>query len=102
MKYEDTQTAVDDALDQVEQAQDRESFLTFVDALRRDLEDAERRERAQPSHPYGRGWNDWELGNMSLAGFLEAAVNWAREHPIPAEPSWQTFAEFLHAGKIYE
>jgi len=97
MDHENIEAVMGGALDQV---QDRDSFLTFVDALRRDLDDAWVKERANPSHPYGRGWNDWE--NMSLEGFLEAAVAWARDRPLPEEPSWQDFAHFLHAGKIYE
>ncbi len=97
MDHEGTGVAMGNALDQV---QDRDSFLTFVDALRRDLEDAQVKEQANPSQQYDPGWNDWE--NISLAGFLETAVAWARDKPMPEEPAWQGFAHFLHAGKIYE
>jgi len=98
MDHEDIDTAMGDALDQI---QERDSFLIFVDALRHDLEDAQVKERANPSHPSGSGWNDWE--NMSLAGFLgAAAVAWARDKPMPEGPAWRNFAHFLHAGKIYE
>lgn len=99
MDDEDSESVVAmfDALDEVH---DRDSFLIFVDALRRDLEDAWAKEQEGPSSPWGRGRNDWQ--NMSLTGFLEATVAWARDKPMPEEPSWRDFAHFLFAGKVYE
>jgi hypothetical protein len=97
MEQEEAAKRLDDAYRQVH---DRESFLGFVDALRHDLDDAKAKERANPSNPYGRGWNNWE--NPALEWFLGAALAWARDRPIPEEPSWRSFADFLYAGKVYE
>jgi len=90
----------------VEKVTDRESFLAFARALELDCRDEVAKEKESPSSPYGRGANGWENG--SIENYLEAATRWSEDwirkddNVFPREPSWRTFAEFLHAGKFYE
>ena len=92
-------------LDRVE---DLPSFVRFIDALREDCEDADRKEAARPAGPYSSGWNGWENG--SIAHFLEAAVAWATtwsdrsDDPahLASDNPWKAAARILHAGKYYE
>jgi hypothetical protein len=84
---------------------DRESFLDFVKALVVDRQDEVRKEKENPSSPYGAGANGWEHG--TIEDYLEATVTWAEDsrgthHELPAEPSWKAFATFLYSGKSYE
>ncbi len=89
----------------LERVTDRESFLVFARALMLDYRDEQEREKASPSSPYGPGANGWENGTID--NYLDAAISWTeawigREHELPREPSWQSFARFLYAGKYYE
>jgi hypothetical protein len=80
----------------------RASFLAFVDALRVELEESNRREAASPSSPYGPQPLGWE--NSTLPRFLDAMHRWGVD-TIGREPdaaSWRAFAELLWVGKIYE
>lgn len=93
---------LDDLLDQVV---DRESFLVFARALMNDRANEVQREKISPSKPYGSGHNGWQNG--SIEAYLECCIAWTeawigREHELPREPSWRSFAEFLYAGKYYE
>ena len=85
-----------------EKVKDEMSFLSFADALLQDLLDEREKEKENPNSPYGRGANGWQ--NTDLAAFLEAAIAWAKVHPMFTEEAnpWQKFAVFLHAGKSYE
>jgi hypothetical protein len=49
--------------------------------------------------------------NETLSTYLEASANWLadvegffayRGEDIPAEPTWQLFAQILVAGRVYE
>ncbi|HEY8503764.1 MAG TPA: hypothetical protein VIL46_04230 [Gemmataceae bacterium] len=91
-------TGVDDAFERVT---DRESFLRFVEALLADR----RADAAGTPDPFGRGPRGWE--NHSVEEFLGAALAWAEDagrsgRGLPEAPTWQAFAEFLFAGKVYE
>lgn len=85
---------------------DRESFLTFVQALIKDREDSVAQEAVCASDPYSPEANDWE--NTTIERFLDGALSWAtdsrmgRSQGLNGEPSWRTFAIFLIAGKTYE
>ncbi|QND61423.1 hypothetical protein HB778_26630 [Mesorhizobium huakuii] len=85
-------------LDQVE---DLPSFARFIDALRKDREDADRKEAARPG-PSDPGWNGWR--NDSIRDFLESAVAWAETKPahLADENPWKAAARILYAGKYYE
>jgi hypothetical protein len=90
----------------VEAVNDSESFLAFVRELIADRVDEVKKEKVNPSSPYGPGANGWENGTIET--FLEAAVAWAestnfgeRQHPSAQNP-WHKFALFLYLGKIYE
>ncbi|MER8406522.1 MULTISPECIES: hypothetical protein [unclassified Mesorhizobium] len=89
-------------LDRVE---DLPSFVRFVDALRRDREDADRREIAKPG-PSDPGWNGWQNGSIST--FLESAVAWFEAHGqgnpafLADENPWKAAARIIYAGKYYE
>lgn len=84
---------------------DEETFLEFARALAHDKADEDKKEKANPSHPYGPGHNEWENG--SIVQFLDAAISWAeaskfgRTQDAPENP-WKKFAIFLYCGKIYE
>lgn len=70
----------------VEQVQDRESFIEFVGAMRNELQ-AEAK--------------SWE--NVDLAAFLEAMTAWAHDTHRPADPNpWRHAAALLWAGTRYE
>jgi hypothetical protein len=87
---------------------DDKSFLSFVQALVEDRTDEVEKEKKQPSSPFGRGANGWENG--TIEAFLGAATAWAtsmdfgrnRKNGTFNENSWNQFAHFLYAGKIYE
>ncbi|MER9429952.1 hypothetical protein [Mesorhizobium sp. M0408] len=93
-------------LDRVE---DLPSFVRFLDALRRDREDADRKETAMPG-PSDPGWNGWYNGSIST--FLESAVAWAvtwTEDSRRGDPAllandnpWRAAARIIYAGKYYE
>jgi hypothetical protein len=92
-------------IEKLEAVVDRESFLVFVKALIADREDEVKKEKVNPSSPWGAGTNGWENGTIER--YLDAAVAWAedsRGQPLglPGEPSWKAFATFLYCGKIYE
>lgn len=89
----------------VEGVNDRASFLIFVKALIYDREDEIRKEKINPSSPYGPGPNGWENGLIET--YLDASIAWTEDwiggkHELPEKASWQSFARFLHAGKYYE
>ncbi|TWB04773.1 DUF7660 family protein [Bradyrhizobium stylosanthis] len=70
----------------VEQVQDRKSFLAFVAAMRNELQT---------------GAKGWE--NVDLADFLEAMAAWAHDSHDPADPNpWRHAAALMRAGMLYE
>jgi len=96
---------------------DKASFLEFIRALVDDRRVEAEEEAKDPSGPWGGSPNGW--ANATIDSFLDAAVAWAepesgldsagssvapRRAPdwFPEDPSWQSFARFLYAGKIYE
>lgn len=81
---------------------DEASFLIFAEALLQDLLDERKKEKDNPSPTSSPGANGWQ--NVDLADFLEAAIAWAKAHPMFTDETnpWQKFAVFLHAGKFYE
>ncbi|UDL91275.1 hypothetical protein LGH82_08460 [Mesorhizobium sp. PAMC28654] len=89
----------------LDQVTDLRSFTRFIDALRKDWDDADRRQTAMPSGP-GSGWNGWE--NDSISTFLESAVACVSDHLrldpafLANENSWKAAAKILYAGKYYE
>ncbi len=88
------------------QVADRETFLAFVRALLADWVDSRAQEATNPSNPWGPTANGWY--NVTIEGFLEAALAWAEDShtgqslDLDGEASWKTFAPLLYAGKIYE
>jgi hypothetical protein len=89
----------------LDQVHDRETFFRFVWALSADWEDEKAKLAANPEDlqggPEPNGWF-----NNPGDGFLDGALRWpetmARLGEFGEEPSWQQFANFLCAGKIYE
>lgn len=90
----------------LDQVKDKESFLTFLQALIENREVAEKMERENPKYWQLGGANGWQ--NSSISAFLEAAScyfdNPNYEHrDVPSPPiSWHDLAVFLYFGKIYE
>ena len=86
---------------------DEASFLAFIEALYRDWNDEQRKEKKNPSAPHGPGANGWENGTIGT--FLEAAHSWGEAWQVHNEGSnpqednpWRRAAEIVHAGKFYE
>ncbi len=88
----------------LETVHDERSLLAYIDALRLDWEDEQRKEAESPSPPYSAGHNGWENG--SIGQFLDAAFaggsRLADNHSRPADNPWKRCAEILYIGKIYE
>ena len=82
-----------------DEAESRESFVRFLDALRADL----RRELARPPEETEYGSGDW--AHPELEPFLESLGRWltdsGRFDDLDAA-SWRAFAEMLLAAQVYE
>ena len=89
----------------LDNVRDLQSFLGFLEALRTDREDADRKEALKPAG-LDSSWNGWE--NNSIATFLESAGAWARDHRrgdpgfLTNENPWRAAARIIYAGKYYE
>jgi len=91
--------------DLVELVVDQESFLKFVEALRKDREMSDSQENENPSSPFGSAALGWQNG--SIESFLEAGIGWAEDTDFGVlrlgnVSPWRLFSEFLLAGKQYE
>lgn len=90
----------------LENVDDEQSFIAFVQALGCDFARERVLERSTPSSPHGPEVLGWENG--SVDAFLDAAAAWAtadsRNTPstTPESNVWQRCAEILLAGKFYE
>jgi hypothetical protein len=91
-----------DLSDMADKVNSKETFLEFVRALAADRAEEEKLEKKSPSSPYGPGALGWENG--SIEAFLDAMQAWASDSgdKVPEQPSWNTFARILLAGKFYE
>jgi hypothetical protein len=95
-----------DLHEQIEHITDQQSFLAFARALTQDRIAAVNDATKASSSPYCRDAGDWE--NVSIEGFLEAAIAWAEDSNFGANQGmeaanpWKKFAAFLYCGKIYE
>jgi len=94
-----------------EKVKDEESFLAFVRELVKDRENAVKKEKKNPSSPFGPDAGGWE--NTSIEGYLESAAAWAEasqfgkrmalpEYELNEVSEWRRFAAFLMAGRVYE
>lgn len=89
-----------------DQVIDEASFIRFVEALAKDLDDENEKEAENPSPPYGTGANGWE--NKNLSDFLWTMSSWASlsKNGLPLyqnpENPWSRMADILYAAKIYE
>ncbi len=88
----------------LDEVRDRASFITFVEALIKDWDEAGRLEKENPKYWRYGAPNGWQNG--SIGGYLDAALACMQDNPsasaLTQEPSWRALAEFLYAGKIYE
>ncbi|PCJ19619.1 MAG: hypothetical protein COB02_07690 [Candidatus Cloacimonadota bacterium] len=78
----------------LENINNRDDFVKFVDALRKDLE---------------QNTNEWE--NLSLNDYLEAISAWTscmesayknNDEVFPKNPDWKMFGRILYIAKLYE
>lgn len=90
----------------LESVSDEQTFLAFVNALRKDREIDVSADKASLSGPYEPTRGGWE--NVTIESFLESACSWAEDtgfgesqNLIGASP-WKKFATFLYLGKFYE
>lgn len=85
--------------DYLENVQDKQTFIEFVNALIEERSRAERIEQ-QGIEKYksgtALGWH-----NTNLESFLQSALVWLVDSDKD-EVSWKLMAEFLYSGKIYE
>ncbi|AJQ95081.1 DUF7660 family protein [Gynuella sunshinyii] len=92
--------------DLIEIVDDENSFLAFVEALKKDRENAIALEKKNPSSPHDSDAGGWE--NVTIESFLEAAHAWAIDSDFGASQGlssdniWKKMATFLYCGKIYE
>ncbi len=85
----------------LEKVDSKESFFTFVKALKEDKMDEDEKEKTKPSSPYDPGANGWE--NATIASFLDAMESYGEDsESIDEKASWKNFALLLYAGKFYE
>jgi len=77
----------------------KETFLEFVNALKRDKEDEDKKEEENPSAPYSPGVNGWENG--SISAFLDAMHAFGQDND-KIRLDWKSFALLLYSGKFYE
>jgi len=101
----------DKLLELAENVVDEKSFLVFARELIKNRETAAKKEKDNPSSPYGPDAGGWE--NTSIESYLEGAVAWAEasqfgsrtafpEYELSNVSDWRKFAAFLMAGKVYE
>lgn len=89
----------------LDDVRDLHTFLEFLDGLRADREEADRKEASSPPGPYS-SWNGWK--NNSIATFLESAVACVSDNLrlnqafLASENPWKAAASIIYAGKYYE
>ena len=90
--------------DLLENVSDRESFIAFVNALASERERASLIEKDNPKSYIADGAFNWKNGDIQ--NFLYAALEYFEDgplrQPIPEQPNWKMFADFLYCGKIIE
>ncbi len=95
------QKRTEELLDRVS---DRATFIAFVSALAAERESAAKIEKDNPKSYIVDGALDWKNGD--IPNFLYAALEYFTDgplrEPIPEQPSWKMFADFLYCGKIIE
>jgi len=87
----------------IDQVNDKESFVKFLDSFISDCQIAEKMERENPEMYQWGGANNWQ--NSSISCFLESASVYLMEGPHRHEGGdldWKDMANFLYFGKIYE
>jgi len=62
----------DEILSKLNEVQDADSFISFLQSLQHDWEESEALEKRSPSNPYAANTNGWE--NTCIGSFLEAAA----------------------------
>lgn len=89
-----------------EKVHDLDTFISFLEALFVDWEEAVAAEKRDPSSPYS-SMHGWE--NTSIGTFLNAAVAGARDNNLEKpgglhadENAWRQAAAIILLGKLYE
>ena len=95
-----------DLIEKVEAVSDEDSFVSFLIALAEDRAEETKKEKDNPSSPYGPGANGWE--NDCIETFLESAaafsIDWKKNpEGLPkSDNPWKRCARIIYAGKYYE
>src|SRR5688500_12511835 len=85
----------------LEAVNSKQTFLEFLDALKRDRIDEVEKEKIEKSSPYGPGVNGWQ--NLTIEDFLNAMHRFGEDsNDLNETPDWKAFALLLYAGKMYE
>lgn len=87
-------------IEYLENVQDKETFIEFVNALIEDRSNAENIEQENiKNYKSGTAALNWH--NTNIESYLQAALVWLVDSNKD-EISWKLMAEFLYSGKIYE
>nr|WP_208653518.1 hypothetical protein [Leptospira koniambonensis] len=89
----------------LEAVHDENSFLDFVKALLKEINEDLELEKKTPRNLFGPTHNGWE--NTTLDAYFDSAVAWAEDSDFGksqgiSDNLWNKFATFLYCGKIYE
>lgn len=83
----------------LEKVNSKETFFEFVEALKKDKENEDEKEKINPSAPYSSGANAWENG--TIPGFLDTMHAFGKDNE-EIKLDWYSFALLLYSGKFYE
>ena len=87
-------------IDYLENVQDKQTFVEFLNALIEDRSKAEEIEQENVQN-YKSGGAALGWHNTNIESFLQSALVWLVDSD-KNEVSWKLMAEFLYSGKIYE
>lgn len=83
----------------LERVNSKETFFEFLDALKKDKENEDEKEKVNFSSPFSSGANGWENG--AIATYLDAMHAFGQDNE-EIQLDWKSFALLLYSGKFYE
>lgn len=83
----------------LENVDSKETFFEFVEALKKDKEDEDQKEREKSSPQYASGANGWKNG--TIPAFLDALHAFGQDNE-EIKLDWKSIALLLYSGKFYE
>ena len=83
----------------LEKIDSKESFLNFIEALKDNKIDEDKKEKIEPSGLYSDGKNGWV--NDTISDFLDS-VHAFGSGTDDLKLEWQSIATLFYSGKFYE